>query len=164
SIVYSQSSATTFPSISYVSRGSGASTFETPVSLYASPAAYRASTPRARWGDYAAVAVDPTDESFWVTHEAALHSTANDQCTTRWGRVRPNANPMRVESWRYHQETPGTHFGNGFFRIVTDNSGNTYGLRGGGGVRVAKFNSRGELVWDQAHMTTGALFGSQCIV
>lgn len=164
-IVYSQSSATTFPSISYVSRGSGAIAFETPVSLHTSPTFYNSTTARARWGDYACVAVDPTDESFWVTHEAALNSTANDQWTTRWGRIRPNVNPMRVESWRYHEETPGSYYSIGFIRTVTDSSGNTYGLRGGAGVRVAKFNSRGEpqAGWDVPYYSTGAMFHPQCI-
>jgi hypothetical protein len=87
-IVFTQSSSTRFHY--HVYRASACSSFETPSVLKISPNAYigvTRSTNNARWGDWAIVSADPTDGSFWVSHEWAK-STATDNWSTWWGQVR----------------------------------------------------------------------------
>jgi hypothetical protein len=74
-IVFTQSSATLYPRIVMTARKSGSTAFAPPIVVRESPTySHVASTPtaRGRWGDYSVVAVDPRDESFWVSHQIAL--------------------------------------------------------------------------------------------
>jgi len=41
----------------------------------------------ARWGDYATVAADPTDGTFWICNEYALASVSTQNWATCWGNV-----------------------------------------------------------------------------
>jgi hypothetical protein len=82
-LVYSESSATVFPRIMCAVRPRGAPNFGTPFLARQSPSFYNGSVNsagEARWGDYASVWADPTDGTFWVTHEWARSGTLND-----WG-------------------------------------------------------------------------------
>jgi len=88
-IVFTQSSSTTFPTIMYTVRAAGSISFETPSVLKISPSAYigvTRSTNNARWGDWALVSPDPTDGSFWISHEWAK-SSATDNWSTWFGKI-----------------------------------------------------------------------------
>ena len=92
-LVFSQSSSSTFPTIMYTSRAAGAGSFETPTVLKASTNQYNGSLDgtncsmvQLRWGDYATVAADPVDGSFWVCHEWAK-TPANNNWSTWWGNI-----------------------------------------------------------------------------
>jgi len=65
--VYCQSSASRNPTIFAAVHAAGATSFDTPVLIKASPGYYNGG----RWGDYASVTPDPVDDNFWVTHEWA---------------------------------------------------------------------------------------------
>lgn len=95
-IVYSQSSATRFPTIFGATRKAGAATFDAPVLIKASPGFYFGF----RWGDYASVTSDPVDESFWVTHEWARSSRVLDW-STWWARLEPALAPNLVVATNY---------------------------------------------------------------
>ncbi len=81
-VVFTHSSANSYPSIRYAVRPAGATNFNAPVTLKASPA-YSNSD---RWGDYGSVSVDPLDQSFWVTHEWS-RSTRQHDWGTWWANV-----------------------------------------------------------------------------
>jgi hypothetical protein len=93
-IVYTQSSSTTFPTMMYTTRVKGAGAFETPAAVKASPA-YSNSD---RWGDYASVTQDPSDGSFWITHEWS-RSTASHDWGTWWANVTPAPLPVQLVSF-----------------------------------------------------------------
>lgn len=70
-VVFTQSSPTQCPRMMATLRGAGAAAFPEPIVVATSPEAYAnydASIGLMRWGDYAAVSVDPVDHSIWVTH------------------------------------------------------------------------------------------------
>lgn len=75
-VVFTQSSGSSYPSIRYAIRPSGATNFDPAVTLKVSPA-YSNSD---RWGDYGSVSVDPLNDSFWVTHEWSRSTRQHD-----WG-------------------------------------------------------------------------------
>src|SRR5205085_2459918 len=84
-----QSSSSRNVTIFGATRVAAASAFDTPVLIKASPTYYFGG----RWGDYASVTSDPTDESFWMTHEWS-RSTQLADWSTWWAnlqaRVAPN--------------------------------------------------------------------------
>jgi hypothetical protein len=70
-IVFTQSSATLCPRMMAALRPAGATEFHPPLVVASSPefyANYDSGLNLVRWGDYAAVSVDPLDQSFWVGH------------------------------------------------------------------------------------------------
>jgi hypothetical protein len=81
-LVYTQSSSTQYPTIMYTTRASAGTSFDTPATLKASPGFSNSD----RWGDYASVVPDPTDNTFWVTHEWARSSASHDW-STWWGKI-----------------------------------------------------------------------------
>jgi hypothetical protein len=89
-MVYSQCSASTYPAIMVVSHGSTATSFSSPILLKASPSYYTPflvnGQPNPRWGDFAAVSPDPTNNTFWVSHEWVRSSAAEDWGTW-WGAI-----------------------------------------------------------------------------
>jgi uncharacterized repeat protein (TIGR01451 family) len=87
-MVFCQSSSTRYPTIFGTTRKAGSSHFDRPVLIKASPGYYFGG----RWGDFASVTADPTDESFWVTHEWA-HSTQPLDWSTWWARLEPTLIP-----------------------------------------------------------------------
>lgn len=93
-LVYTQSSSSTFPTIMFTTRLNAASSFDAPQVLKASPG-YSNSD---RWGDYASVTADPSDNSFWVTHEWAK-STASHNWSTWWGNIAPASVPIQLASF-----------------------------------------------------------------
>lgn len=97
-LVYCESSAAEFPRIMCAVRPRGASRFNGPFVVKQSPSFYvgTANNPGdpARWGDYAAVSVDPTDGTFWITHEWARSSTGNDWGTW-WAQIAVTPPPSR---------------------------------------------------------------------
>jgi len=83
-IVFSQSSASTFPAIMSTVRTAGSTSFEVPTTLKVSPNFYNGTTGfpnEARWGDWAGVGADPVDNSFWVTHQWAKTTALEDWST-----------------------------------------------------------------------------------
>ncbi|MBI3413986.1 MAG: HYR domain-containing protein, partial [Verrucomicrobia bacterium] len=92
-IVYTQSSANRFPTITYTSRNAGASSFD-PATFVKVSANFSNSD---RWGDYASVSADPTDNSFWITHEWAK-SSALHNWSTWWAHVvlSSSGNPLAI--------------------------------------------------------------------
>jgi hypothetical protein len=90
-LVYSGSSTTNYPTIYSVSRVGGATNFDDPILIKASPSYYYGG----RWGDYGSVTVDPVDNSFWVTHEWA-GSTALFDWRTWFANVHPGSLPFIV--------------------------------------------------------------------
>ncbi len=88
-IVYSQSSASRYPTMFAAVHGAFAASFDKPVLVKASPGYYYGG----RWGDYASVTVDPVDESFWMTHEWAK-TTQPGAWSTWWAQIGvPSATP-----------------------------------------------------------------------
>jgi hypothetical protein len=85
-LVYAQSSAETVPMIMYTARATSAGNFASPSLLKISSSFYNGLVSPGRWGDYATVSADPTDGSFWVSHEWARSSSPNDWGTW-WGRL-----------------------------------------------------------------------------
>jgi hypothetical protein len=86
-VVFTSSSASTFPTIMYtVQKPDG--TFETPTAVKPSAnfinSCANLNNNVSRWGDYAVVSPDPTDDSFWICHEWAQ---ANNTSSTWWARV-----------------------------------------------------------------------------
>jgi hypothetical protein len=85
-IVYTQSSASECPNMYYTTRtaGDAAGSFRDPVLQRPSDGFYdsfRSDDPD-RWGDYAAVAIDPSDDCFWLASEFVWSSgVANSE----WG-------------------------------------------------------------------------------
>ncbi|MEO8426720.1 MAG: thrombospondin type 3 repeat-containing protein [Verrucomicrobiota bacterium] len=95
-IVFSQSSASTFPAVMSTTRAAAAASFDTPVTLKMSPNFYNGTTGvanEARWGDWAGVGADPVNNSFWVTHEWAK-TTALEA----WGTWVANVSVGNVDS------------------------------------------------------------------
>ena len=87
-LTYTQSSANEPPSIYYQFRPSGAP-WDAPVKLQASGFSTQdvdTSKNLNRWGDYAAVAIDPIDSTFWVTQEFVNAATTNSW-TTFWAQI-----------------------------------------------------------------------------
>lgn len=69
-LVYSQSSSSDYPTIRYTTRRAGLDRFDRSAILKFSVGPTVDPTARlARWGDYAVVAADPVDDSFWLCHE-----------------------------------------------------------------------------------------------
>ncbi|MCH7849446.1 MAG: hypothetical protein IIB53_13910 [Planctomycetes bacterium] len=85
-IVYTQSSTVECPNMYYVSRLSidALGTFQAPVLARTSAGFYDsfASSNPDRWGDYSAVAIDPTDDCFWMAQEFVFTSGVGN---SRWG-------------------------------------------------------------------------------
>ncbi|KAA0249420.1 hypothetical protein FBQ97_12155 [Acidobacteria bacterium ACD] len=74
---YSTASATTFPSISFASRGASdaAGTLQTESLLFAGAGSQTGSN---RWGDYSAMTVDPSDDcTFWYTNQYYQTNSSN---------------------------------------------------------------------------------------
>jgi hypothetical protein len=84
-IVFTQSSSSTYPTMMATLRREGASAFATPAVVKPSPTSYIGN----RWGDYARVAVDPVDQTMWVTHEWAQAVVADSNWATEWGQILP---------------------------------------------------------------------------
>lgn len=72
-----------YPTIFAAGQAAGATSFTAPLLIKASPTIYRGT----RWGDYGSVSVDPSDNSFWVTHEWSKTSQVI-AWSTWWGNVR----------------------------------------------------------------------------
>lgn len=81
-LVYTESSSSKYPEIKFTIRKAAASTWDSPTLLKASPS-YSNSD---RWGDYASVTADPSDSTFWVTHEWS-RSSASHNWGTWWGNI-----------------------------------------------------------------------------
>jgi hypothetical protein len=81
-LVYCGSSSVTNPTIFYMARAGGSSTFDPVGIVKASPGYYNGT----RWGDYGSVSVDPVDQTFWVTHEWAK-TTGSISWSTWWGNI-----------------------------------------------------------------------------
>lgn len=84
---YSVSSGTTTPSLRYATRlaGDPAGTMQAEATLFAGTGVQTGSN---RWGDYAAVVLDPQDEcTFWMTGEY-FAATSSNNWTTRIGKFR----------------------------------------------------------------------------
>ncbi|MBW2287936.1 MAG: hypothetical protein JRG90_08945 [Deltaproteobacteria bacterium] len=78
-IVYTQSSATECPNMYYATRAASdsAGSFRDPIAQRLSDGFYdsfRSDNPD-RWGDYAAVVIDPSDDCFWLASEFVWSST-----------------------------------------------------------------------------------------
>lgn len=86
-LAYTQSSATELPTIYYAFRPAG-SPWDPPVKLQAStqPTQSVDASKLNRWGDYAAVAIDPVDNTFWVTHEY-VNSAVGGSWQTFWAQI-----------------------------------------------------------------------------
>lgn len=86
-LAYTQSSATELPTIYYAFRPAG-SPWDPPVKLQAStqPTQSVDASKLNRWGDYAAVAIDPVDNTFWVTHEY-VNSAVGGTWQTFWAQI-----------------------------------------------------------------------------
>ena len=95
-IVFCQSSTTRFPTIFATTRKAGASIFDPPALIKASPGYYFGG----RWGDFASVTADPTDETFWMTHEYA-RSTQLGDWGTWWANVVPKIAPILLVTTNY---------------------------------------------------------------
>jgi hypothetical protein len=74
------------PTIMVATRRPGDSRFGAPWPVKTSPS--RAATDLSRWGDFGVVCADPTDETFWVSHEWTP-STASKDWSTWWAHVEP---------------------------------------------------------------------------
>ncbi len=85
-IVYTQSSATECPTMVYATRNAGdaAGSFRDPIAPRLSDGFYDSSRPDNpdRWGDYAAVVVDPIDDCFWLASEFVWSSAIGN---SNWG-------------------------------------------------------------------------------
>jgi hypothetical protein len=85
-IVYTQSSASECPNMYYTTRtaGDAAGSFRDPAMQRASDGFYDSflSDDPDRWGDYAAVAIDPSDDCFWLASEFVWSS---DVANSEWG-------------------------------------------------------------------------------
>ena len=92
-IVYTESSSSEFPTMKYTTRSAGAGSFESPAVVKVS-AAYSNSD---RWGDYASVTQDPSDGSFWITHEWSRSTSLHDWGTW-WANVTPAPLPVQLVS------------------------------------------------------------------
>jgi len=79
------------PTIMYTVRWAWADAFETPSVLKASPLNYA----HRRWGDYATVAVDPANDSFWICAEYARDCCDTRAWSTWWGNIAPQACPYK---------------------------------------------------------------------
>jgi len=94
-MVYCESSTAEFPRIMCAVRPRGAGAFSPAFVVKQSPSFYRSSFgSTGPWGDYASVSVDPTDGSFWVSHEWA-RSSVNDDWGTWWAQISVIAPPGR---------------------------------------------------------------------
>lgn len=113
-LVYCQSSASTLPTIMTTGRRANEPSFGPPVLVKAS-AAFSNSE---RWGDYATVSADPTDGSFWVSHEWARSSAAHDWGTW-WAHVlvTPPIRALYVDGM-YRGSTPPNGSPSAPFRTV----------------------------------------------
>lgn len=87
-IVYTQSANTKYPEIMFTTRLASGSSFDVPKILKSSDGFSNSD----RWGDYASVTPDPSDSSFWITHEWARSSSAHDWGTW-WGNILPYSVP-----------------------------------------------------------------------
>ena len=94
-LVYSQSSTSMYPAVLYAIHPAEATSFDVPSTLTNSPS-YN-NNDKNRWGDFATVAADPTDGSFFISHEFARSSTANSWGTV-WGHINP-ATTLTVRSF-----------------------------------------------------------------
>lgn len=83
-LVYTESSSSKWPEIRFTTRKATATTWDTPQLLKAS-LNYSNSD---RWGDYASVTQDPTDNTFWVVHEYS-RSLGSHDWGTWWGNIIP---------------------------------------------------------------------------
>jgi hypothetical protein len=95
-IVYTQSDASTCPTIMATARSAQTGTFSTPVLIKTSPLeavrdtagdAQGGGAPFVKFGDYASVTEDPVDHSLWVTHEW-IHTDGLYCWATEWGNIR----------------------------------------------------------------------------
>ena len=86
-LAYTESSATELPTIYYAFRPAGLP-WDLPVKLQAStqPSQSVDASGLNRWGDYAAVVVDPVDNTFWVTHEY-VNSAVGGSWQTFWAQI-----------------------------------------------------------------------------
>ncbi len=93
-IVYIQTSGSETPTIKFTTIPHYFTTlapFESPQTLVSSPTHYEgpAQTPNqsTRWGDYASVSADPSDDSFWIVHEYSRGFQSQLNWGTYWGHV-----------------------------------------------------------------------------
>jgi hypothetical protein len=114
-LVYSQSSATTLPSIMYTARAAGTAGFETPTSVKLSASINNSG----HWGDYATVAVNPTDWSFWICHEWMVGSGAGDWGTW-WAQVQMPGRDIYVN---WNAPNPSFQDGSATFPYTTVGAG-----------------------------------------
>ncbi len=84
-IIFTQSSSSIFPTIMFFGRPVGATCWEPPQTLKVSSNYSNSS----RWGDFATVTADPTDNTFWISHEWSRSSGSNDW-GTYWGNIKAN--------------------------------------------------------------------------
>src|SRR5206468_2014728 len=67
---------------------SGSTGFSTPIVVSSSPTHHSGYGDNGyRWGDYAAVAVDPFDNTFWVSHELVPDFFGLNAWSTAWGNL-----------------------------------------------------------------------------
>jgi hypothetical protein len=83
-MVFTQSSSSIYPTMKFAVLPVGASSWETPQTLKISETYYSGS----RWGDYASVSADPSDNTFWITSEVATSGGGGEG--TYWGNIKPN--------------------------------------------------------------------------
>ncbi|HTK32368.1 MAG TPA: hypothetical protein VL332_10435 [Candidatus Saccharimonadaceae bacterium] len=86
-VVFTQSSSSQFPTVMVAARQAGADAFPAPIVVRASDTFYSSTGSFARWGDYATVAVDPADSTFWIGNELAGNSALADQYDVVVGNV-----------------------------------------------------------------------------
>ena len=93
-IVFTRSSATETPTIAFLWRRNGDATFRGPVTIKSSATCYTAQGESiVRWGDYASVSADPTDQSFWLCHEW-VKGSGEKEWGTWWAHLAPCPTPI----------------------------------------------------------------------
>jgi Kelch motif/Galactose oxidase, central domain len=82
-LIFSESSSGTYPAIACAWRTASDTDFRSPQILKQSTVAYLGGSSE-RWGDFGTVTADPSDGSFWVSHEYVKSGTANQGWGTWW--------------------------------------------------------------------------------
>jgi len=95
-LVFSQSSASSFPSIGYTYKRAADAAFAPVQTLITSGTYYNeAGSGRQRWGDFATVSADPVDGTFWISHEYA--GPEEWRWRTYWGNILVPGSPGTLD-------------------------------------------------------------------
>ena len=98
-LTFTQSSASTYPSVMATIQQAGSDGFPEPVTILTSPSYfnstqwYDCNVPISfgRWGDYSGATVDPLDSSFWVCDEYANGTSGGNLWGVEWANLRFDA-------------------------------------------------------------------------